>query len=84
MTVFCTDSLSVLMMMKNVNKRFLGFVANRMAKIEQASIPAQSGFTDSRSNATNHASIGLTASELIANDGWFECSTMASFKLGGD
>jgi len=84
MTVFCTDSLSVLMMIKNVNKRFLGFVANRIAKIEQASIPAQSGFTDSRYNATDHASTDLTASELIANDGWFECSTIGSFELRGD
>ena len=60
------------MMINNVNKRFPVFVAKRLAKIEQASVPAQWRFIDSPSNVADHVSRGLTASELITNDSWFE------------
>jgi len=71
-SVFWTDSLSVLMMISNANKHFPVFVANRLAKIEQASVPAQWRFIDSPSNVADHVSRGLTASELITNGSWFE------------
>jgi len=59
-------------MINDVNKRFPVFVAHRLAKIEQASVPAQWRFIDSPSNVADHVSRSLTASELIANDSWFE------------
>ena len=59
-------------MINNVDKHFPVFVANRMAKIEQASTPAQLRFIDSLPNVADHVSRGLTASELTANNSCFE------------
>jgi len=81
MTVFCTDSLSVLMMIKMLISAFLDLQQIEWRRFSKLQFQRN---RDSRYNATDHASIGLTGSELNANDGWFEGSTMTSFELRGD
>jgi len=49
-SVFWTDSLVVLFMIRNIKTRFPVFVANRLAQIEEMSEPSQWRFVDDKSN----------------------------------
>ena len=61
-SVFWTDSLVVLFMIRNSSKRFPVFVANRLSQIEEVSDPSQWRFIDGGANpadvGTRPASIG--------------------------
>jgi len=49
-SVFWTDSLVVLFMIRNIKTSFPKFVANRLAQIEVVSEPSQWRFIDGESN----------------------------------
>jgi hypothetical protein len=62
---FWTDSTCVLGYLKNKNKRFQTFVANRIATILEASSPIQWRYVTSEQNPADDASRGLTADALL-------------------
>ena len=70
-STFWTDSMSVLLMVKNTNTRFPVFVANRLAKIEEVSSPTQWRFINSELNAADHVSRGLSALDFVRTSQWF-------------
>ena len=63
-SVFWTDSTAVLQYIRNENKRFQTFVANRLAVIHDGSKPSQWNFVDSNRNPADDASRGLTVEKL--------------------
>ncbi|XP_056597979.1 uncharacterized protein LOC130433119 [Triplophysa dalaica] len=67
---FWTDSKVVLGYINNEARRFHVFVANRVQRIRETSDPAQWYYVDSDSNPADHASRGLSVSELISSN-WF-------------
>ena len=69
-SVFWTDSTSVLKYIKNEDKRFHTFVANRVALIRDGSSPCQWRYVQSKQNPTDDASRGLTADALLGSSRW--------------
>ena len=67
---FWTDSTSVLKYIKNENKRFQTFVANRLAVIHDGTNPDQWFYIDKVLNPADDASRGLTAVQLINSARW--------------
>ena len=69
-SVFWTDSMIVLQYLRNEEKRFQTFVANRVAEIREASDPQQWKHVDSSSNPADDISRGMTAEELVSSRRW--------------
>ena len=69
-TTYWTDSTSVLQYIRNESRRFKTFVANRVAKIHNASTPSQWRHVDTASNPADDGSRGMRATELINNQRW--------------
>ncbi|XP_038047534.1 uncharacterized protein LOC119721530 [Patiria miniata] len=65
-SVFWTDSTIVLQYVKNEERRFLTFVANRVAVIHSGSSPSQRYHVESRLNPADDVTRGQTAKELLA------------------
>ena len=70
-TVFWTDSTAVLQYIKNEDKRFYTFVANRLAVIHDGSEPSQWNYVPTNINPADDVSRGLTAKELLNDVRWF-------------
>lgn len=64
---FWTDSKVVLGYIRNEARRFHTFVANRVQKIQLSSAPQQWRYVPTSENPADHASRGLTASELLSS-----------------
>ena len=71
-SVFWSDSTAVLQYIKNEDKRFHRFFANRLAVIQDGSKPSQCNFVESARNPADDASRGLTPEELLLQDRWFK------------
>ena len=69
-SIFWTDSMSVLRYVKNENKRFHTFVANRIAMIRESSSPDQWYHLEGITNPGDHISRGLSAKGLLSCDKW--------------
>lgn len=69
-SVFWTDSMSVLKYIKNEDKRFHTFVANRVSTIREASKPSQWRYISSKENPADDASRGLRIGDFIGNSRW--------------
>lgn len=67
---FWTDSNIVLGYIQNEAKRFHVFVANRVAEINQSTIPKQWCHVSSDDNPADIASRGASARELVENEKW--------------
>lgn len=67
---FWTDSTSVLKYIRNENKRFRTFVANRISAIREASDVTQWRYIHSSQNPADDASRGMTVQQLITNKRW--------------
>ena len=65
-SVFWTDSLAVLFMIKNSSQRFPVFVANRLAQIEEVSDPGQWRFIECRLNPAGVGTRALSAEQLTS------------------
>lgn len=68
---YWTDSKVVLGYVHNESKRFQLFVANRIQQIRDYSDPASWQYIDTRQNPADHASRGLTSTELIQCSNWW-------------
>ncbi|XP_071481344.1 uncharacterized protein [Diadema antillarum] len=71
-TTYWTDSTSVLQYIRNESRRFKTFVANRVAKIHNASTPSQWRHVDTASNPADDGSRGMTATEMVNNPRWLK------------
>ncbi|XP_038072937.1 uncharacterized protein LOC119741257 [Patiria miniata] len=69
-SVFWTDSTIVLQYVKNEERRFLTFVANRVAVIHSGSSPSQWHHIESTLNPADDVTGGQTAEEMLANKRW--------------
>ena len=69
-SIFWTDSMSVLRYVKNENKRFHTFVANRIAMIRDSSSPCQWYHLEGIKNPGDHTSRGLSAEGLLSCEKW--------------
>ena len=67
---FWTDSKIVLGYVSNEAKRFHIYVANRVQQIRDATDPGSWLYVDTESNPADHASRGLTASQLSQDSKW--------------
>jgi len=70
-SIFWTDSTIVLSYIKNVDKRFQTFVANRVSIIHGGSTPHQWRHVRGELNPADDVSRGLTLDELMNSDRWF-------------
>ena len=70
-TSFWTDSTAVLHYMKNEDKRFYTFVANRLAVIHDGSEPSQWNYVPTNINPADDVSRGLIVKELLNSERWF-------------
>ena len=68
---FWTDSAIVLAYIRNVDKRFKTFVANRVSLIHNGSTPSQWRHVRTEWNPADDVSRGLTFEELKTNQRWF-------------
>ena len=71
-SVFWSDSTAVLQHIKNEDRRFHTFVANRLAVIHDGSKPSQWNFVDSERNPADDISRGLISDEMLHQDRWFK------------
>ena len=69
-SVFWTDSTAFLQMIRNTNKRFPVFLANRLTKIEELSTADQWKYVPSKDNAADLASRGIDALLLVSKSCW--------------
>ncbi|XP_064648766.1 uncharacterized protein LOC135500976 [Lineus longissimus] len=69
-SIFWTDSMIVLYYIRNEAKRYQTFVANRVAKIHENTVPTQWRHVPTDQNPADDVSRGMTADELIGNDRW--------------
>ena len=69
-SVFWTDSTCVLKYIANESTRFQTFVANRIAKIQDATETSQWRYVNTSFNPADDASRGLTADELLGTYRW--------------
>ncbi|XP_078344112.1 uncharacterized protein LOC144629777 [Oculina patagonica] len=70
-SMFWTDSTSVLQYIKNEDRRFHTFVANRLAVIHDGSKPSQWKYVPTSINPADDVSRGLTVEELLRKERWF-------------
>ena len=71
-SVFWCDSTAVLKYIKNENRRFHTFVANRVSEIRDLSDVQQWRYINTRSNPADYASRGLDAASLVGFELWRE------------
>lgn len=71
-TFYWTDSLIVLQYIKNKQRRFHTFVANRVSIIHENSDQSDWYHVGTKLNPADHASRGLDASDLIENKLWLQ------------
>ena len=69
-SVFWTDSTCVLRYIKNEDKRFQTFVANRIATIRDASSPTR--YVDTKCNPADDASRGLSVESFLQERRWLK------------
>ena len=69
-SVFWTDSTSVLKYIKNEDKRFHTFVANRVSTIRETSKTSQWRYISTRENPADDASRGVRVGDFINNNRW--------------
>ena len=69
-TVLWSDSKTVLLYILNESRRFHTFVANRVAKIQDSTQPAQRWFVPGRLNPADDCKRGLRASEMTSDCRW--------------
>ncbi|XP_042221474.1 uncharacterized protein LOC121865973 [Homarus americanus] len=69
-SVFWTDSMIVLKYIGNTGKRFHTFVANRMSAIREVTDMRQWRHVSSEQNPADHATRGVTASQMLENYRW--------------
>ena len=74
-TSFWTDSTAVLQYIKNEDKRFYAFVANRLAVIHDGSELSQWNYVPTNTNPADDVSRALTVKELLSNERWFRGPT---------
>lgn len=67
---FWTDSMIVLQQIKNVDKRFQTFVANRISTIHDCSKPEDWRHVESSLNPADDVSRGLRANDLVKSERW--------------
>ena len=67
---FWTDSKIVLGYVNNEARRFHVYVANRVQQIRDLTNPSSWMYIDTESNPADHASRGLTASQLLQGSTW--------------
>ncbi|XP_067045816.1 uncharacterized protein [Acropora muricata] len=70
-SVFWSDSTSVLQYIRNQDKRFRTFVANRLAVIRDGSQPTQWKYVPTSDNPADLVSRGTSVEELIHQSRWF-------------
>ena len=70
-SVFWTDSTAVLGYIRNQDKRYQTFVANRLEFIHNGSRPDQWKYISTKTNPADVASRGITADKLLNNVSWF-------------
>ncbi len=71
-SVFWTDSTSVLKYIKNEDKWFHTFVANRITAIREVSSPSQWRHVCSKDNPADAASRGVKVADFVRNRSWLE------------
>jgi hypothetical protein len=71
-SVFWTDSTSVIKYIKNEDRRFHTFVANRISTIREASEPWQWRHVCSKDNPADDASRGLMVAHFLQTTRWWE------------
>lgn len=71
-SVFWTDSTSVLKYIKNEDKRFHTFVANRVTTIREATATSQWRYISTKENPADDASRGLRVRDLVEHNRWIE------------
>jgi len=69
-SVFWTDSTSVLKYIKNEDKRFLTFVANRISFIREVTRPSQWRYISTSQNPADCCSRGMKADQLLSSEEW--------------
>ena len=69
-SIFWSDSTAVLQYIKNEDKRFHTFVANRLAVIHDGSQPSQWNFVETEKNPADDVSRGLTVEQMLHQDRW--------------
>ncbi|XP_063965022.1 uncharacterized protein LOC135156447 [Lytechinus pictus] len=69
-SVYWTDSTIVLQYIRNEDKRFHTFVANRIAAIRDQSVPSQWHYIKTQCNPADDVTRSMTADELKANSRW--------------
>ncbi|XP_038076006.1 uncharacterized protein LOC119744087 [Patiria miniata] len=70
--VFWIDSTSVLQYIRNESRRFRTFVANRVARIQDATDESQWRYVNSESNPADEGSRGLSAERMIKDGRWLK------------
>lgn len=71
-SVFWTDSTSVLKYIRNEDKRFHTFVANRISAIRGATKAVQWRYVSSKENPADVASRGIRVGEFIQSSSWMK------------
>lgn len=71
-SVFWSDSTTVLNYIKNENKRFHTFVANRVSFIRDATQPQQWRYVPTKDNPADDASRGLNVESFLNNERWLK------------
>ncbi len=71
-SVFWTDSTTVLNYIKNEDKRFHTFVANRVSYIRDATQPQQWRYVPTKENPADDASRGLKVEYFLSNKRWID------------
>lgn len=70
-SVFWTDSTVVLQYIRNEDKKFHTFVANRISVILSLSSPSQWRHVNTDLNPADDVSMGLSADEIVCSRRWF-------------
>ena len=68
--IFWTDSTTVLQYIRNKNRRFKTFVANRLTTIHEFSTPAQWRYVNTELNPADMASRGLQPADELGLHKW--------------
>ena len=71
-SVYWSDSMVVLQYIRNEDKRFQVFVANRIAQIREQSSPSQWRHIGTKDNPADELSRGMNAKELTTSKRWIE------------
>lgn len=71
-STFWTDSTSVLKYIKNEDRRFHTFVANRVSMIRDATHVSQWRYINTKDNPADYASRGMKVGDLLTGGSWIE------------